>query len=322
MNNKLKIILKIIVTLLLFYFIFKQIKLHSLRTTLANINLLIYLPSLTLIIVIFFLISAASYFIIKKLTGRKVPYFRLMKYQLIARPFQTVTPARSGDMIRALYLKKHGIGMGDSMVAVILERGLQLLVIVILGAGAAAVFFHKIKLAGLFLVLLAMSLMLLNRKTIDLLFKPFKKIILNMLGKITKNKNNHKSVSAVYQNLLNFVDHKPNLLLICLLLLARCLTYFTQIYITFLALGQTPSFLQVIVFSPLVSVIELLPVTISGFGLRENAAIFFYNTIAVPEEATLSVYMLIILYNQIFTSLIGLLVFQFEKTDLKNIFRS
>jgi len=76
-------------------------------------------------------------------------------------------------------------------------------------------------------------------------------------------------------------------------------------YILFSSLNVTVTFKSILIFMPLVILISIIPITVSGFGTRETAIILFFSKFA-NAETLLSVGLLVSFVIYIFPALIGL----------------
>jgi hypothetical protein len=59
-------------------------------------------------------------------------------------------------------------------------------------------------------------------------------------------------------------------------------------YLIALALGGGISFLHIFLFTPLITFVLLIPISIGGIGLNQSAYVFFFNLVGVPEEKSLA----------------------------------
>lgn len=78
-----------------------------------------------------------------------------------------------------------------------------------------------------------------------------------------------------------------------------------SVYIIAWGLSLKMSLFSFFVFIPLVNILLLIPVSISGIGLREGAFVFFFGTIGVPPEKAMALSFLWFL-SQVAASLPGL----------------
>jgi uncharacterized protein (TIRG00374 family) len=68
--------------------------------------------------------------------GYNVPTIRSLRYFIAGFAF-TITPAKAGEAVRSLYLKKDGVGYTNSLAALFVERLTDLLAVILLALAAA-----------------------------------------------------------------------------------------------------------------------------------------------------------------------------------------
>src|SRR6266487_2065660 len=85
--------------------------------------------------------------------------------------------------------------------------------------------------------------------------------------------------------------------------ITNCLNYYEYA----LALGLHVPFTFYLIAVPFVGIIGALPISISGFGVRENLVVYLYSTIHVPTTAALAVVLLMDVQRLFFGGLGGLL---------------
>jgi uncharacterized membrane protein YbhN (UPF0104 family) len=59
-------------------------------------------------------------------------------------------------------------------------------------------------------------------------------------------------------------------------------------YLISLALGGGISLLHIFLFTPLITFVLLIPISIGGIGLSQSAYVFFFNLVGVPEQKSLA----------------------------------
>jgi len=62
-----------------------------------------------------------------------------------------------------------------------------------------------------------------------------------------------------------------------------------EIYAVSLGLGQQPSFTALFVFVPLIITVMMVPVSISGLGLREGAFVVLFGLTGISAEASAAI---------------------------------
>lgn len=83
-----------------------------------------------------------------------------------------------------------------------------------------------------------------------------------------------------------------------------------------MAFGHAVNILYVIMITALLQMITLIPITISGLGVREVSAVALFSKIGVNPAATVNVYLIAISVAYILSALF---LFMFLKDDMVKI---
>jgi glycosyltransferase 2 family protein len=86
--------------------------------------------------------------------------------------------------------------------------------------------------------------------------------------------------------------HKGKLALACLLILSVQVTGYFVVYCLFRFTGYDLPLINHLCLIPIIQVITLLPFTISGFGIRESAFLYFYQQMGVPAHSLITLSLL------------------------------
>jgi uncharacterized membrane protein YbhN (UPF0104 family) len=79
-----------------------------------------------------------------------------------------------------------------------------------------------------------------------------------------------------------------------------------MVYVISLGIGQKPSFAALFVFVPVIITVMVIPVSLSGFGVREGAFVMLFGLTGISSEASMSISFLWFLSIAL-ASMIGLL---------------
>jgi len=60
-------------------------------------------------------------------------------------------------------------------------------------------------------------------------------------------------------------------------------------YLISLSLGGGISLLHIFLFTPLITFVLLIPISVGGIGLNQSAYVFFFNLVGVPEQKSLAI---------------------------------
>lgn len=274
------------VTLLIFYLLFQRIDYLSLKKVLLNANLL-YLAIAFLIILLVPIFSAKKWQSMVKAMNYSLSFKNSFKIIMAALPVSAVTPAKSGDLIRAYYLKNK-VPPAQTMGAVITERFIDALVLAFYSLIGALILKN-----GLILTI-SLSVILL----IFLFFLVINKIKLPFL-KWQQKLENFLYVSKI------FIHRPQKLFPVLFYALILWSIPILEAKLLFLALGVNISLFYIAAAFPLAIFVGLIPITIAGMGTRDSAIIYLFSAWA-GSSVCLGVGLLYSFFAYWFLALLGL----------------
>ena len=220
-----------------------------------------------------------------------------------------VTPGRLGEFIKALYLTKDkGIALGQAFSSVLLDRLLDLYLLLATAVAGAALFAVPQHFVGI-------SLAILMTATLGPLLILIPGVSRRMVALITKGASHLSDArykKTLAQGLGGFQHGMEQLLNVRLLVplictvLAYAVFYF-QCYLVALALNLPLSCPYSAYSVSLASLLALLPVSISGLGVRDATFVALFRPIGLTAEMAVSYSLLILLVFNVFGGLIGAL---------------
>ena len=80
---------------------------------------------------------------------------------------------------------------------------------------------------------------------------------------------------------------------------------FVTVYIICLAIETKVPFMYIVFVLPLIYLLEALPISVNGFGIREGAFVYFFTLIGLQFEQALTISLIILFYRLIKTILGG-----------------
>lgn len=301
-----KIVLKLGISIVLLYVIFRVIE----PGTLLNILSKIQYPYLLLAIVFQFLsnlVAAYRWYLIMKLLEFKEPLCFFIKSYFKGSFFNQALPSSiGGDAIRIIELGKKGYQKREAFYGIFIDRiiGLQGLLILNLAANIVhsdllpAWLFHLITLICVS-SFAGMILLVFLHKFRRLETLPLLNLACHLSQRFRKVYNNGRNIGL--QTALSMVIHLLSIFAISLISMALGLEYNIGIFM--------------VIFPP-VFLLTLIPISLAGWGVREGAMIGIFLLIGAPKESILS---LSILYGfiVILCSLPGMFFWLTAKTPAR-----
>ncbi|MGB9823712.1 MAG: lysylphosphatidylglycerol synthase transmembrane domain-containing protein [Candidatus Hydrothermia bacterium] len=301
--------LKVLISTLLLYLIFKRINAHELIRSIKGANLPLLIPGYFLYMLAIFL-SAVRWKIFLNHSQVNISNFEAFKYYLIAIFAGNFLPSGGLDVVRAYYAGRKS-SVSRCLAVTLMDRlvGFYAILFYLI----LTLFFLTISQKELFLfTLVGITLILLGNIFV------FSNLFAKAIGKIKPNKITKPIISFLW-TLHNFKDNYPLLFkTLPISILIQLLFSLTPWALAFSIHIKLP-LKETILLLPIVNFVMMIPITISGLGLREGAFVLIYgNTIGNENSLLIS---LLYYSASLLLSLVGMVLFLLDKPqkDLKKL---
>jgi glycosyltransferase 2 family protein len=284
-KKKIFAVLRIIVSVgLIAYLIKSQFK--DFRTILSlvqtvNVPLLLAAASIHIFGV---WISAVRWQLLLKTQGIRISQGYLSSSFLIGSFFNNILPTSiGGDIFRSVDIAtKAGISVGKSASVLVIDRftgiisaALYAVIALFLGFATIGTTSYIIPIAIFFAICIIFGFLLLNPSILRLNKIIFKiKFLLKIREKLME----------VYHTFLSFKKYKLAIFEALICSLALQFGVILHYYLAAKSLGINLSLTSFFFIVPVVTIIAMLPITIGGTGLRENALVFFMVALGAQSE--------------------------------------
>jgi len=281
------LLIKIAVSGTLLTYIFRKAGLEQVLNHFQSMNLWLFgLSSLLYVLAMFF--SANRWAL---LLEEPYPIKKIFSLCMIGSFFNNLLPgAVGGDAVKAYYLYKDTRKGGSSIGSVFMDRYIGLSALLSLGLVSGIVAFSELKTLGMHLVIPALFCLFAVG---SLLFFRLR------IGR------RFSAVSDFYDYFHRSIRNKTMLMKAFGLSLVVQALSLLMIYLIARGIDQKLTFTALFVFVPIISIITMLPISISGLGVRESAYVLLFGLTGVPAEASMSISFLWFL-SIVAPSLIGL----------------
>jgi len=270
------IILKIIITALILYFIFKKIQFDQLITDFLTIKLwIILLIIITTIIKL--LIQAYNWGKYLKLNSDYTPEkYEVLKSYFVGLALRFVGPGGIGVVGKIYFVNNK---KKATLASIGVERMFLTWKNLFFAAFAAIFYFSNINMLIKVTVFIAV------------IFLPF---IIYVCSFFTKNEN-------IHSYLLNYLKRTPGIML------AQIIFVLITFYQYFILLRNFVdiSFFKIMISVPLIHISHIIPLSFNGFGLRETFAIEVFSKYGISPELAVTATFLIFFFNSVVPALIG-----------------
>ena len=221
----------------------------------------------------------------------------------------SVTPGKAGDALRALYLRNDsGRPLGETLLTVFVDRLWDLGFILVGGVATALIFsqrYMQIPSAPLFAVgaavIAAAAVVATNRRWMRALLKPVFSILVPARHRDGWSTGFH----AFYDALRVYGASRRRIAVMAGMTLACwALIFALAVYVSFLlSISVSPAY--IVLMMPIVTLVELIPFSISGLGTRDATVIYFFSVAGVGSAEAVGFSIVYVLIGTYLTALVG-----------------
>jgi glycosyltransferase 2 family protein len=270
-NKVVILFLKICISLGLLYLVLSRTGLDQIFSVLSTISPTAFLSAIALFLFAQF-ISTLRW---KLLLPGGINIRKLFSLYMIGSFFNTFLPGLvGGDAVKGYYLFQ-ATGKGTlAFASVFMDRYLGLFIMIVISALAFPFGYPYFQGSGI--------AWLAPAAVVSFFFSSF--LIFGLrLGKRFPLLSDFYSYFHAYRN------QKDTMVKALLLSAIVQFAGFLAVYVLALGIGQNIPFLSLLVFLPLVVLFTMLPISISGLGVREGAFILFFGLIGVKPEVAAAI---------------------------------
>ncbi|MFZ8847183.1 MAG: lysylphosphatidylglycerol synthase transmembrane domain-containing protein [Candidatus Hydrothermia bacterium] len=298
-------LVKILISVILIYIIFKNMDIRAFLNHLKSINLLLYLIAIVFGFIGYFF-SAVRWFIFIKAYKLNVSFFEANKYVFVGLFLGLILPSGAGvDLVRFFYAQRNNLDRrAEVLSSIFVDRFVGVIALVCLAL--LGVYFGVEKIREVAKELIWIMLLLIGF-FIFMLTPLFEKIILSLFGNVKRFR-----IGERIQKLLNsFSLYKENkIVVISSFFISIIMQFFfgTSAFFISKALGFNLNLVEIILITSAINFITMLPISFSGIGIREGGFIFFLSD-KIGLEGAVALSLLYYFSGILAFSPFGLLVF-------------
>lgn len=290
-----------LIGLVIFAYLLSTINLGFLIQSFRNINLYFFSISLLFIVPCVSTKTIKWLFLLEK--EDRIPFRKAAFAWAAGFGSGLITPAKAGDFIRAKFLKTK---FGKGLLTVLIDRINDVSMLFALGIISFFLLFSKTfqdtgYLFMLFFVIFLLGILVIrNKNIVEKIGKPFFEKLLPRKYK--------REVGTTFKHFYrNFekIERKKVLSNLLLTILAWSLI-FVQYWFLSLALDLGLNLVAIAMVTPVLLLVQLIPISVSGVGTREAAAVLLLGTFGVAPELAIA-FSLGILIEDYLLGLAGLL---------------
>jgi glycosyltransferase 2 family protein len=286
MKTKFFAIIKLAITALLFFYIFRKIDFHHFGKTLRN-------GRLNVLFLGFAVLWIGHYICIyrwRMLMRPLMPVLslgRLFGIYCIGLFFNLTFPTVvGGDVVKMYYAGKPSKSYAQSFAATFLDRDAGMFAMMIIAC--AAILFYPVIVPGIAVSLIVWGAFFAFVLGNIGIFSPyFHRILTNMLHRLKLSKI-AKKVDTISNAFQVMGTHKGVLLLSLLISFFNQLLVIGVTWIMALGLRLDIPFSYFLIFVPVITLISMIPISLNGMGLREYAFMSLFGAVGVAPSACIA----------------------------------
>lgn len=285
MKNLLSVLIKIGVSVVILYFLFRSIDLAAFWATVKSVE-----PWTVVFVAAIFIISQciSSYrwrTILKK--DIDVPYRKILSIYFIGMFFNNFLPTMvGGDVVKAYYLYKHTKKGHVALASIFLDRYVGFFALITITLFALIPGYKLIRgttLPGFFVLLIGGF----YGASLVIWVGPLHSWAMKIMARIHFYGINQK-IDTFYKVLMGYKSHHD--IIITILVCSVLVQGGVMISYSVLGwgLGIDIPIGYYFLFIPLTTAVAMLPISLSGLGLREGAFVFLFTRVGATQEQALT----------------------------------
>ena len=276
------ILVKLTISTLLFVFILKKVDIEHLVTIFLSLKISYFFVALMLTLceqIIF----AYMWFILLRAKGVRFSLSKIIYITFVSPFLGAFLPAGIGpELVKVQQLYKNNCRPLDSISSLFVLRVISLsslFLMVIIGILSAPCLRFVINKTLYYTILFSSIFYFL------ILYLLFSKSFLQSLVKKIFKKSSfiHQKLKQLYDSIAAFRDHTKVIRVVFSLGMFVQIVRILLIYILSLALNLNISILYFIIFTPLITIVAILPISLAGIGVREGAFVYFFKFAGVSS---------------------------------------
>ncbi|MCP4371045.1 MAG: flippase-like domain-containing protein [Deltaproteobacteria bacterium] len=309
-----KFLIRVSVSFLIILYLSLKIDYKIFVQAFREIDILFYLLS-AIIAISASIFKAGKFYLFIKNTSLSLPIYRLLAINFIARFYSLIIPTSLGPaMVRWYKVTENKKGRSFFLASTMVERLFFLLILLLFGT--IPLFFYNdnqqiIMLRQRLVPLLAIAYILLSGALIYFLFSGPQELLKQLIRKFITIKKDSKF--DIFLN--NFSLKNSSLSLISALFVLSLLWqifFLTRMFFLFSAMDLPFSIIDVTWMGSLVLLLQVLPISFAGIGVREGAYAYLFTLFGLPSEQGFLIGILFFSQMLIFAG-IGAVLNLFEK---------
>lgn len=279
-----KNLLKLIIGLSIISYLIYIIEVNVILETIKKIDKIYLIPVVVSVLLSNLLGTHGLYFLTKPI-NKSIEEKELLSPYFVSWSLGQLLPSKIGEFSRIYFLKKRGLNMRESTLIFLLDKInsiICLIIITIIGIHIFTKIDTSMYIISLTIILMCILVIIINEKIRNKIFNLIpKKFYDKLLKDFSEDSSNYLKENRKY------IIY--NLIINALRLLIDAVT----IWLLFKSLNLTPNIWYILIVNTITTLSTIIPITISGLGIREVVAVFLLSTVGIQKEISFIVYITI-----------------------------
>ncbi len=274
-----------------------------------------------LLVIVIMMIRGLRWRVIMRGVGIDYSFWRATAVWTVGFFASSVTPAKAGDAVRAFYVRADtNRSFGEAFLTVFVDRLWDLLFV--LGSGLLTVLVfsrHYAQIPSLWLVMAvalfiaAIAVVATNRPMMKRLLRP----LFGALVPETYRERFALNFHSFYDSLQSYARHRGRIAVVGLMTLVCWALIFTLAWYIARVLGIDVPLRYVFLIMPIVTLVELVPISVSGLGTREATVIYFFSVIGLDRVEAVGFSIAYLLIGTYLMSVVGFILWLRHPIELR-----
>jgi hypothetical protein len=293
MNKNISIVLRLLVGLGIISFLLYRVgvkEIYQTTTTIKPAYLFLYLAA------VFVSLLMGAYKLKVLIDAlKKLKFAKVLRYYLLSWSTGLFVPGRLGEFILVYFLKKEDIDVPKGTAVTLLDKIIIFTTLSAIAVFGFFIFFIAVKALQL------MSILLTGFGLLGLVFAS--KRVRSVIKKYVLRKYANK-FSGLSETVMHYLKkQRKALALNYFWTSAKWLLTAVGVVLLFAGLGQKVSVISALMILAIGAITTIIPITLSGLGIRESVAVFLFMQLGVAAEITLTVFLIMLIINYLIAAI-------------------
>mgnify|MGYP001575123770 CR=1 FL=1 len=307
--KKLSFIIRFGLSILILFLLFRKVGFYDVISNIMSVSVL-FIILILIMFIISLILGAININLLLSPMSKKTSFYKILYYSILSWSVGLFIPGKVGELLLIPLLKKEGITIGQGSAIFIIDKLITLMTLSIFSLIGIFIFFDVFtffKLAAIILLIVVIFIFFIFLKIGREIVKKY------FLRKFSENFNGFFRLISLYFKKEKLILSLNTILTFLKWFITSLITYFL-----FIAYYQHVPLVYIFLINSILVMISLIPISLSGLGVRESAAVFLYSKLNIEPSITLSVFVIQIImmyFTATVIALIGLKEVKFKITS-------